>query len=109
MLLAVTVLELVLPGFNTVANKVVSLNYFIAPMLLTTAFVTAVLAGAYPSYLITDYHSDALKDANKGQKGGAFRAFRDRHAICAIHLYASYGDDCLFPEPKSSGKCQHFP
>lgn len=78
MILAVAILEFVLPSFNAVANKVVVLDYInLAPMLLLTALMTALFAGAYPSYLITRTSTlDALKDANnKGQKGGLFRSF----------------------------------
>jgi putative ABC transport system permease protein len=60
------------------ADKVVSINYLVmAPLLLGTLFITAILAGAYPSYLITRTTTlDALKDANnKGQRGGLFRSF----------------------------------
>ena len=77
MLLAVTAIELVLPGFNSVTNKVITLDYQdIAPLLLSTTVVTAILAGAYPSYLITRTTTlDALKDTNnKGQKGGVVRS-----------------------------------
>lgn len=78
MLLALTVLEIVVIPFNTVANKVVSLNYLeLAPLLGMTMLLTGLLAGAYPSYLITRNSTlDALKDSNnKGQKGGLFRSF----------------------------------
>lgn len=77
MLLAVTMLEMVLPGFNTLTNKVITLNYQdLASLLLITTFLTAILAGAYPCYLITSTATlDALQDTNnKGQKGGLFRA-----------------------------------
>ena len=77
MLLAMTALELIIPPFNVAANKVIALDYLsLGPMLLLTTLLTSLLAGAYPSYLITRTTTlDALKDANnKGQKGGLVRS-----------------------------------
>lgn len=76
MLLALTLLELAVPVFNQLTGKVVSLNYLtLLPVLTLTTLMTGLLAGAYPSYLITRTTTlDALKDSNnRGQKGGLFR------------------------------------
>jgi len=76
-LLAVVFLELLVPQINTATGKVVSLDYLtMLPWLIgTTAFV-GLLAGLYPSYLITKVNPiDTLNaGAAKGVGGSLFRS-----------------------------------
>ena len=77
MILAIVFLELLVPQFNEATSKAVSLNYIgMMPWLATTTFIVGIVAGAYPSYLITKTSPiDALKDVNgKGAKGNFFRS-----------------------------------
>lgn len=77
MLLAVVCLEIVIPIFNQTTGKVLSLHYIqLLPSLLLSTLVVGLIAGAYPSYLITKTNTIyALKGASaKGAKGGLIRA-----------------------------------
>ena len=77
MLLALAVLELVVPAFNQWSGKLVSLHYVsIAPFLLVTTLAVGVLAGAYPAYLITRSSPiDSLRNSMlKGNRGNLFRS-----------------------------------
>ena len=76
MMFAIVFLELVVPQFNAATGKVVSLQYLdLLPWLLLTATTVGLLAGAYPSYLITKVTPiDALKELTmKGSRGSLFR------------------------------------
>ena len=77
MVLAIVFLELLVPQFNSATDKVVVLDYLgIMPWLITTILIVGLLAGAYPSYLITKISPiDALNNVNsKGSKGSLFRS-----------------------------------
>ncbi|OUS25386.1 hypothetical protein A9Q98_12515 [Thalassotalea sp. 42_200_T64] len=77
MILAIVFLELAVPQFNQATDKVVLLDYLgLMPWLLTTTVIVGLIAGAYPSFLITKTTPiDALRDANgKGAKGSFFRS-----------------------------------
>ncbi|MEM0912666.1 MAG: FtsX-like permease family protein, partial [Pseudomonadota bacterium] len=77
MLIAMAILEAAVPAFNEVSNKVVQLDYIaLMPWLLTTTVAVGLIAGAYPSVLITKTAPiTALKDGhNKGVKGNLFRS-----------------------------------
>lgn len=77
MVIAVAVIELVLPVFNTATDKGLALDYVgILPWLLTTTLVVGLVAGSYPAYLITQAAPiDALRaDRASGAKGGLFRS-----------------------------------
>lgn len=77
MILALVFLELLVPQFNMAASKVVMIDYVgILPWLISTTLIVGLVAGAYPSYLITQISPiDALKDINnKGSKGNFFRS-----------------------------------
>ena len=77
MILAIAFLEMVVPLFNVATDKVVSLDYMgLIPWLLLTTVIVGLVAGAYPSYLITKISPiDALKNMNaKGAKGSFFRS-----------------------------------
>ncbi len=77
MIIAVAILEAIIPALNEVTNKVVELNYIaLMPWLLITTLAVGLVAGAYPSVLITKTAPiTALKDGhNKGSKGNLFRS-----------------------------------
>lgn len=77
MICAIAVLELILPVFNSLTSKVLSLDYASTlPWLLWTTLVVGLLAGLYPAWLILRTSPiDALKDiARKGRSGAAVRA-----------------------------------
>jgi len=77
MIVAVALLELIIPLFNNAANKALALNYLqtMPLLMLTTAFV-GLCAGFYPAWLITRASPiDALRDtARKGKKGSTMRS-----------------------------------
>jgi putative ABC transport system permease protein len=78
MLISMAFLEILVPQFNSTLGKVVSLDYLEhMPWLITTAIVVGMVAGAYPSYLITKVSpADAVKSSGaKGVKGSFFRSF----------------------------------
>jgi len=77
MLVAVVVLELVVPLLNNAANKAIPFEYLrTLPWLVLTTVLVGVLAGAYPAWLITRASPiDALRDvARKGKKGSTVRS-----------------------------------
>ena len=78
MILALVLLEFTIPFFNEVASKSVSLDYLaILPWLITTTVSVGLIAGAYPSFLITKTTPiEALTNLKtKGGKGNVFRSF----------------------------------
>ena len=77
MLLALAFLELVIPVFNSASGKILTIDYLSTlPWLLLTTVLVGVLAGAYPSYVITRTNPiDALRDvARKGRAATLIRA-----------------------------------
>lgn len=77
MILAIVFLELLVPLFNSATDKVVAIEYIaLIPWLLSTTVIVGLIAGAYPSFLITKTTPiDALRDVNgKGAKGSFFRS-----------------------------------
>ncbi|WOH39045.1 FtsX-like permease family protein [Thalassotalea fonticola] len=77
MILAIVFLELLVPLFNGATDKVVAIKYVaLLPWLLSTTIIVGLIAGAYPSFLITKTTPiDALRDVNgKGAKGNFFRS-----------------------------------
>lgn len=78
MLLAVAIIEIIIPLFDNVANKVMRLDYLrTLPWLVATTALVGLCAGAYPAWLITRATPiDALRDeARKGKKGSMVRSF----------------------------------
>ena len=78
MVLALAGIELLVPLYNDWTGKVVTLDYTsLLPWLILTAFITGLLAGAYPAYLISRLNPiDSLHNTLlKGRKGGMFRGF----------------------------------
>ncbi len=77
MLMAIIFLELLIPPFNIATDKAVTLDYLgLLPWLLTTTLVVGLVAGIYPSYLITKTTPiEALSNMkSKGGKGSFIRS-----------------------------------
>jgi len=77
MIVAIAALELIIPLFNNVANKSLTLDYLrTMPWLVLTTAMVGLLAGMYPAWLITRASPiDALRDmARKGKKGARMRS-----------------------------------
>jgi putative ABC transport system permease protein len=77
MVVAIAVLEVVIPLFNNASNKVMTLDYMrTLPWLVATTVLVGLCAGLYPAWLITRASPiDALLDiARKGKKGSSMRA-----------------------------------
>ncbi len=76
MVLCVALIAIITPVFNTASGKGLSIDWLAeAPWLVITTIVVALVAGAYPAYLITGTRPiQALRD-NSPQtvKGSAFR------------------------------------
>ena len=77
MLIALALLEVLVPVFNTAVDRGLTMNYAqILPWLLLTTMMVGLVAGAYPAYLITHASPiEALRDGGKqSAKGGLFRS-----------------------------------
>jgi putative ABC transport system permease protein len=77
MLIAIAVLEILIPLFNNATNKALTLNYLqTMPWLIMTTLFVGLLAGLYPAWLITRASPiDALRDAaRKSRKGSKMRS-----------------------------------
>jgi putative ABC transport system permease protein len=77
MIIAVAILEILIPLFNNATNKVLTIDYLgTLPWLLLTTALVGLVAGLYPAWLITRASPiDALRDAaRKGKKGSKVRA-----------------------------------
>ncbi len=76
LLVALALLEIIIPIFNTATGKILAIDYLATlPWLLMTATLVGVLAGAYPAYLITKTSPiEALRDnARKGSSASWVR------------------------------------
>jgi len=77
MFIAMALIELMIPAFNSVTEKVLVLDYLqTLPWLVLTTLVVGLVAGAYPAYLITRVTPiEALRDKGRGGSGSNnFRA-----------------------------------
>jgi putative ABC transport system permease protein len=77
MIVAVAILEVIVPLFNNLTSKVMSIDHLrTLPWLIATTVLVGLCAGAYPAWLITrSTPIDALRDeARKGKKGSSVRA-----------------------------------
>jgi putative ABC transport system permease protein len=78
MVVAIAALEVVVPLFNNVSNKILTLGYVeTLPWLAATTLLVGLVAGLYPAWLITRASPiDALRDvARKGKSGSRVRSF----------------------------------
>ena len=77
MLIALAILEILVPLFNASVDRGLVINYATTmPWLLLTTILVGLVSGAYPAYLITHASPiDALRDGGKkGAKGSLFRS-----------------------------------
>ncbi len=77
MIFAIAALEMIIPLFNNAAGKSMVLDYAATlPWLLLTTLLVGLLAGLYPSWLITRTNPiEALRDiARRGKKGSLVRS-----------------------------------
>ncbi|MDH4108390.1 MAG: ABC transporter permease [Gammaproteobacteria bacterium] len=77
MVIAVAALEVLIPIFNNLASKALTLDYLGSlPLLVLTVILVGICAGLYPAWLITRASPiDALRDvARKGKKGSTVRS-----------------------------------
>ncbi|MFT6434288.1 MAG: putative ABC transport system permease protein [Candidatus Azotimanducaceae bacterium] len=77
MFIAMALLELIIPSFNSLTDKALALNYMqTLPWLITTTLIVGLVAGAYPAYLITQVTPiEALRDkSSSGAGSNRFRA-----------------------------------
>jgi len=77
MVVAIAILEVVIPLFNNASNKVMTLEYVrTLPWLVATTVLVGLCAGLYPAWLITRANPiDALRDiARKGKQGARMRS-----------------------------------
>ena len=77
MVIAIAILEVLIPLFNNSTGKGLAINYLSTlPWLALTTALVGLLAGLYPAWLITRASPiDALRDtARKGKKGSRMRA-----------------------------------
>ncbi|HEY9164547.1 MAG TPA: ABC transporter permease [Candidatus Kryptonia bacterium] len=78
--LAVGIVELLLPFFNQIANKTMSLNLFTNPLsipvLVCFAVVVGIVAGSYPAFYLSSFHPiDVLRsDTRKGGRKSFLRS-----------------------------------
>jgi len=77
MIVAIAILEVIIPLFNNMTNKALTIDHLrTLPWLITTTALVGLFAGAYPAWLITQTRPiDALRDiARKGKKGSRVRS-----------------------------------
>jgi putative ABC transport system permease protein len=77
MIIAIAMLEILIPLFNNAASKSLTLDYVSTmPWLLLTTVLVGIFAGLYPAWLITRASPiEALRDiARKGKKGSTMRS-----------------------------------
>ncbi|MBL4602231.1 MAG: ABC transporter permease [Emcibacteraceae bacterium] len=77
LIIALTILELIIPSFNSATGKILSINYInTIPWLLLTTVIVGIFSGAYPAYLITKTSPiEALRDAaRKGRSASWVRS-----------------------------------
>jgi putative ABC transport system permease protein len=78
--LAVGIVELLLPLFNGIANKTLSLNLFSNPLsipvLICFALVVGIIAGSYPAFYLSSFHPiDVLRsDTRKAGRKSFLRS-----------------------------------
>ncbi|HEX3072082.1 MAG TPA: ABC transporter permease [Ignavibacteriales bacterium] len=78
LVLAVILVELLLPGFNQLSGKELSVNYFSNGFLLIIlgiTVLTGIAAGSYPALFLSSFNPIAVlkENINTGSKGAALR------------------------------------
>ncbi len=76
--LAITLVELLLPYFNTLTGKTLSVNYFSDPLIITSfvgvAVLTGLISGSYPAIFLSSFRPIAtLKSASPAGGSGRLR------------------------------------
>jgi putative ABC transport system permease protein len=77
MFVALAMLEVLIPLFNTSLDRALTLDYVVTlPWLVATTIIVGLVSGAYPAYMITQASPiEALRDGGKtGAKGNLFRS-----------------------------------
>jgi len=89
LVLAITVLEIVIPLFNSATGKILSIDYLSdLPMLLATALIVGLVAGAYPAYVISkESPISALRDSGRKGRGAVWI----RASMIAVQFIFSVG------------------
>jgi len=79
-LISLGLLELLLPLFNNLSGKEISLNFFhnlyTIPLLIAFAIIVGLIAGSYPAFILSSFQPvDALKSRSKRSgKGSGLRS-----------------------------------
>ena len=89
-LIAIVLIELLLPAFNAVADRELAVNYrsnwpFVAGLAGLTLFV-GVVAGSYPAFFLAALQPMAVL---KGRSGAGWRAFFSRKALVVFQFGVS--------------------
>lgn len=89
MILAITVLELIIPLFNSATGKILTIDYINdLPMLIATALIVGLVAGAYPAYVISkESPISALRDSGRKGRGAVWI----RASMIAVQFIFSVG------------------
>lgn len=74
MILAISILEIIIPLFNTATGKTIAIEYLSdLPMLVATALLVGLIAGAYPAYVISKASPiSALRDTARKGRGAVW-------------------------------------
>ncbi len=74
MIVALSLLELIIPTFNAFTGKILTIDYLTTlPWLLLTTLFVGVLSGAYPAYLITKTSPiEALRDTARKSRAATW-------------------------------------
>ncbi|MCP5381545.1 MAG: ABC transporter permease [Kordiimonadaceae bacterium] len=74
MVVTLSVLELLIPPFNEITGKSLTLNYVqLLPWLSMTVLIVGILAGCYPAYLVTKTNpTEALRENMRKGKASAW-------------------------------------
>jgi putative ABC transport system permease protein len=86
-IIAMTLVELVLPLFNNLAGKDLSLSYFtswtVLPSLLVFGLIVGVIAGSYPAFFLSSFKPIKVL---KGQISSGVKGVRFRGALVVLQF-----------------------
>ena len=80
LIIAIVIVSLVLPAFNNIANKDITISSlfspYILPILIAIPFIVGLLAGSYPAFYLSSFKPiEILKGKlNLGNKSGGLRS-----------------------------------